>query len=223
MKLELQRIEATVDQTIADKNNNGKRPAIEKNKTYSFDLLPKTPSMQSGCRTIDTAHRHTTPSKAAIPPIQPRSEENRSKTPALPKLKTPRLSTHQNATNPELAINLLQEIQGVVTGWQLSLQQVHAEIQDLYAEGPIVDGWLESNPPGGGSPVPAAGYRLCRLQSDGQLWFCPCPPDQVATVSVAIARYHQLRQLLGRKQDLESRLTQLSETLVIVRGQLREA
>lgn len=208
MKLELQRIEATVDKVIADQSNNVKRPAIQKNPTYSFDLLSVTPPP---------------PSKATIPPIQPRSPENQSKKLALPKLKTPRLSTHQNAANPDLAINLLQEIQGIVTGWQQDLQQVHAEIQDLYQEGPIVDGWLESNPPGGGLPGEAAGYRLCRLESDGKLWFCPCPPDQVAPVSVAIARYHQLRQLLGRKQDLESRLTQLSETLIIVRGQLREA
>ena len=206
MKLELDRIEATVEQIIAGKNNNVKKSAIQKNQTYSFDLLPKTPPEI----------------KATIPPIQPRSEENRSKTLALPKLKTPSFSSHQNAANPDLAINLLQEIQGVVTGWQLSLQQVHREIQDLYAEGPIVDGWLESNPTAGGQLDEAAGYRLCRLESDGKLWFCPCPPDQVATVSVAIARYHQLRQLLGRKQDLESRLTKLSEALVIVRGQLRE-
>ncbi len=86
-----------------------------------------------------------------------------------------------------------------------------------------MDGWLESNPTGGGKLDVAAGYRLCRLESNGKLWFCPCPPDQVATVSVAIARYHQLRQLLSRKQDLESRLTQLSEALVILHGQLREA
>ncbi|MBO1345907.1 MAG: hypothetical protein EBE86_000205 [Hormoscilla sp. GUM202] len=207
MKLELERIEATLAQIIAEQNNNVKRSAIQKNQTYSFDLLPKTPPKI----------------KATIPPIQPLSQENRSKTPALPKLKTPSFSSHQNAANPELAINLLQEIQGVVTGWQRDLQQVHAEIQDLYREGPIVDGWLESNPTGGDKLDVAAGYRLCRLESDGKLWFCPCPPDQVATVSVAIARYHQLRQLLGRKQDMESRLTQLSEALIILHGQLREA
>jgi len=202
---QLERIEATVDKIIADQKNNVKRSAIGKNPTYSFELLPKTPPEI----------------KATIPPIQPRSQDNRSKTPALPKLKTPSFSSHQNAANPDLAINLLQEIHGVVASWQLSLQQVHAEIQDLYREGPIVDGWLESNPPADGRQSEAAGYRLCRLESNGKLWFCPCPPDQVATVSVAIARYHQLRQLLGRKQDLESRLTQLSEALVIVHGQLR--
>ncbi|MBC6424452.1 MAG: hypothetical protein GDA43_22500 [Hormoscilla sp. SP5CHS1] len=207
MKLELERIEATLAQIIAEQNNNVKRSAIQKNQTYSFDLLPKTPPEI----------------KATIPPIQPLSQENRSKTPALPKLKTSRLSSHQNAANLDLAINLLQEIQGVVAGWQRDLQQVHAEIQDLYGEGPIVDGWLESNPPGGGQQDESAGYRLCRLESNGKLWFCPCPPDQVATVSVAISRYHQLRQLLGRKQDMESRLTQLSEALIILHGQLREA
>jgi hypothetical protein len=37
---------------------------------------------------------------------------------------------------------------------------------------------------------------------------------------MAIARYQRLRLLLSRKQYLETRLSQLAETLVTVHGQL---
>ena len=50
----------------------------------------------------------------------------------------------------------------------------------------------------------------------------PVPPEQVPSVSMAIARYQQLRQLLERKQKLESRLNQLAETLVVLYGHIKE-
>jgi hypothetical protein len=147
-------------------------------------------------------------------------------------------------------MSLLQEIEVIVAGWQQELQQVVRQIQDVYLEGPIVDGWLESHtqkPEAGGEKLsvaevdrlmdyidasfnsedvkvtyqsPRAGYRLCGLDEDGQFWFRPCPPEQVPTVSVAIARYQKLRLLLSRKQDLETRLTQLAETLVVLHSHL---
>ncbi|UBF28411.1 hypothetical protein K9N68_11365 [Kovacikia minuta CCNUW1] len=148
--------------------------------------------------------------------------------------------------------------------WQDELQQVLRQIQDLYLEGPIVDGWLESythqegeapafrhadvdclmdyvekmrgsipstipaeTPSPSSGEVPqagqhdaSAGYRLCGLNEDGQLWFRHCPAEQVPSVSLAIARYQRLRILLSRKQHLESRLSQLAETLVGVHGKL---
>jgi hypothetical protein len=44
----------------------------------------------------------------------------------------------------------------------------------------------------------------------------------VASVSIAIARYQQLRQFLGRKQKLENRLNQLAETLVVLHGHIKQ-
>jgi hypothetical protein len=67
----------------------------------------------------------------------------------------------------------------------------------------------------------STGYRLCGLDASGTVWTRPCPPDQVASVSMAIARYQKLRQLLGRKQYLETRLSQLAETLVVLHGHLQ--
>ena len=74
------------------------------------------------------------------------AQENGSKTPSLPKLKTPSFSSHRHGANPALAMNLLQEIQETVAGWQIELQNILKQIQDIYLEGPIVNGWLESNP-----------------------------------------------------------------------------
>jgi hypothetical protein len=65
-------------------------------------------------------------------------------------------------------------------------------------------------------------YRLCGLDTDGQLWSRPCPAEQVPYVSLAIARYQKLRILLGKKQALENRLQQLVQTLTLLHGQLEE-
>ncbi len=183
------------------------------------------------------------------------------KTPALPRLKTPSFSSHRNAANPTLAMGLLKELETIVASWQEELQRVLQQIQDLYLEGPIVDGWLESYAHQDGEapefrhadvdclmdyvekirthsskePLPtstspygeklqpeasSAGYRLCGLNEDGQLWFRHCPAEQVPAVGMAIARYQRLRLLLSRKQYLETRLEQLAETLVMVHSRL---
>ncbi|MBW4611355.1 MAG: hypothetical protein KME22_30230 [Hassallia sp. WJT32-NPBG1] len=181
------------------------------------------------------------------------TQDSDGRSPALPKFKTPSFTSHRNAANPALALNLLQEIQESVSLWQKELQKIVKQIQDIYIEGPIVNGWLESQPresePGGTATLRHAevdrlmdyveeicaaqentsyqsartGYRLCGLDSSGQVWSRPCPPDQVPIVSVAIARYQKLRQLLGRKQYLETRLSQLAETLVVLHSHIQQA
>lgn len=197
-------------------------PTPQKHPAYSFNLLP--PSI-------------ATPSTAIPSQIKSWSHKEESKTPILPKFKTPSFTSHQNAANPALAVSLLQEIQAIATGWQTQLQDIVRQIQDLYLEGPIVDGWLESNVPqvpeklrsqrqqgegNRGDRHPHPGYRLCGLDENGKAWSRLCPPDQVASVSMAIARYQKLRQLLNRKQELENRLVRLAETLVILHGNLRQ-
>ncbi|OUL23137.1 hypothetical protein BV372_30250 [Nostoc sp. T09] len=181
------------------------------------------------------------------------TQEIGGKTPSLPKFKTPTFSNHRHGANPGLAMNLLKEIQDHVAGWEKELQKILKQIQDIYLEGPIVNGWLESNPKetdqGGKATLRHAevdrlmdyveeicaagakvsydsagtGYRLCGLDASGKVWTRPCPPDQVPAVSMAIARYQKLRQLLGRKQYLETRLSQLAETLVILHSHIQQA
>ncbi|MHC5728459.1 MAG: hypothetical protein ACYTXY_30970 [Nostoc sp.] len=180
------------------------------------------------------------------------AEDNGSKIPSLPKLKTPSFSSHRHGANPALAMNLLQEIQETVAGWQTELQNILKQIQDIYLEGPIVNGWLESNPQeseAGGTATlrhaevdrlmnyveeicatggkvsyesSVSGYRLCGVDDTGKVWSRPCPSDQVPNVSMAIARYQKLRQLLGRKQSLETRLSQLAQTLVVLHGHIQQ-
>ncbi|MEA5598875.1 hypothetical protein [Rivularia sp. UHCC 0363] len=180
------------------------------------------------------------------------AQDEQLKPPSLPKFKSPNFSSHHNAPNPALASNVLVEIQEIVAGWQTELHKIVRQIQELYLQGPIVNGWLESHEK---DPEPEAtatlrhaevdrlmdyveeicaalpepslksnrtGYRLCGLDDSGEVWCRPCPPEQVASVSMAIARYQQLRQLLGRKQKLETRLNQLAETLVVLHGHIKQ-
>lgn len=178
------------------------------------------------------------------------AQQHGERRPTLPKLKSPSISNHRHGANPALAMNLLHEIETIVANWQQELQTIVRQIQDLYLEGPIVDGWLDShdrkveegqqqvrqanadrlrdyveesfNQPNAKVTYqsPRTGYRLCGLDANGQYWSEPCPPDQVASVSLAIARHQKLKQLLSRKQDLETRLCQLAETLVVMHSHL---
>ena len=65
-------------------------------------------------------------------------------------------------------------------------------------------------------------YKLCGVDAVGQVWSRPCPVEQVPSVSIAIARHQRLRQLLGRKQSIENRLSQLAETLVMLHSYIQQ-
>ncbi len=241
MKKDLRRIEETLLQL--NKKVPSLSTSIEQPETphqaVSFDLHTKPPKAISTEVSVEPIPVRHAPATAEPKPLN------------LPRLKTPSFSSHRNAANPSLAANLLQDLLTIVESWQTELAQVLRQIQDLYLEGPIVDGWLESHTgeplgdvstlrhaevdrlmdyiekicaaPIPGDPNRCAGYRLCGLNPDGQLWSYPCPPDQVPSLSLAIARFHKLRQLLDRKQDLETRLGQLAETLVVMHGRLKNS
>lgn len=160
-----------------------------------------------------------------------------------------------------MAIKVLRDICTAVDGWHQSLRQILLDIQALYLEGPMVEGWLEAITPSaepakvgqsfdptvlrhadpqdlGGyvdrlcnqadastsrlseGPPSAGAYRLCSLDSDGQLQCQPCPADQLLSVSQAIARHQRLRQLLNDKQYLEAKLKRAVESLSQVRSDL---
>jgi hypothetical protein len=237
MKPELQRIETALNQLA--------QPISTENQRTSATVKQPTERTQSA------KERRGDPSfSVAVQPFPARNHQG--KTPTLPKLKPVSISEHRHAANPALATTLLQEIQEIVERWQKELQTTVRQIQDIYLEGPIVDGWLESHPrepeegvetvrPTEGdrlmdyveeevnqsntqvtceTPRTGNGYRLCGLDTDGQFWSRPCPADQVPSVSLAIARYQKIRQLLNRKQVLETRLTQLAETLIVMHGHI---
>jgi len=171
----------------------------------------------------------------------------------LPRRKRPSFSRHRHDANPALALKVLQDIHIAVEAWHGELKQTVQQIQALYMEGPIVDGWLEvvedssgsSSPevsaamlrhadpqelsgyvehlyqstgngqdePGKATQQGTPNYRLCSLDADGQLNCIPCPPEQLSTISLAIARHQRLRLLLDQKQYLEARLKRTVEVL----------
>ncbi|MEC4885676.1 MAG: hypothetical protein SAL70_30825 [Scytonema sp. PMC 1070.18] len=259
MKAAVKRIEATLHALDKSSAPSLTEPESSTKRSLSFRISVGTPEQTSNTEGTDT------PSVEEVV-MQPEKEslftngtsvqsfpaqEIGCKAPSLPKLKTPSFTSHRNAANPALATNLLQDIQETVASWQKELQKIVRQIQDIYLEGPIVNGWLESHngePETDGTATlrhaevdrlmdyveeicasngkvsnqsPRTGYRLCGLDSSGKVWSRPCPPDQVPSVSMAIARHQKLRQLLGRKQYLETRLTQLAETLVILHGHIQ--
>jgi hypothetical protein len=71
-----------------------------------------------------------------------------------------------------------------------------------------------------GSELGRPGYRLCSLDSDGRVQYFPCPPEQLSTISLAIARHQKLRQLLDHKQFLEAKLKRTVEIMTTSRNNL---
>lgn len=142
--------------------------------------------------------------------------------PALPKLKgTTLVSHHRHGANPHFVLDVLQGLQGHALQWVGQLQDVQREIQNIYLEGPLVNGWLESATTGqreetGTVLTPAemkGGYCLCGLDEFGKLWSKACPVEELPAVSVAIARYHRLKKLLTKKQGIEDKLKGLTKSL----------
>ncbi|WP_017297739.1 hypothetical protein [Nodosilinea nodulosa] len=182
-----------------------------------------------------------------------------SNLPLLPRRKRPTFSRHRHDANPALAVKVLQDIQMAVETWHQDLKQTVQQIQTLYMEGPIVDGWLETIDAQSGQPAPLdaallrhgdpqdlsgyverlyqsldsppqpaapgtdlgrPGYRLCSLDSDGRVQHFPCPPEQLSTISLAIARHQKLRQLLDHKRFLEAKLKRTVEVMTTSRDTL---
>ncbi len=247
MKKELRRIEETLLQLNKKVPTLSTAPTPEPLSTHqavSFDLHTKPPKANAKRDGIIEP-------EISEPPILETTTDTELKPLNLPKLKTPNFTSHRNAANPSLASSLLAEMQAITESWHTDLNQTLRQIQDLYLEGPIVDGWLESHsgqplgdlstlrhaevdrlmtyieeicaaPIPGTKDAPKAGYQLCGINADGQRWSYPCPAEQIPSLSLAIARYHKLRQLLDRKQQLENRLNELAKTLVGLHGKMKD-
>lgn len=196
-------------------------------------------------RTRSRPRPQTPPSVKLSSPHQPQSINRLAPLPNESQ-RGGQMVTNRQDSNPALAIHLLREIEEVVVGWQRELKQILVELQNLYLEGPMVNGWLESDEtlPNTGATaahpypnqtaayptyqgrvsyeVPRPGYRLCGRDEHGKVWVKICPPEQVSAVSMAIARYQKLCQLLKKKQGLEHRLSNIAQTLVRVHSKLKQ-
>jgi hypothetical protein len=147
--------------------------------------------------------------------LEPRDGAAIARSPDLPDfVATVSESSRQQAmATPALAANLLGDLQYRVEEWTLALQQTLQQIQAVYAEGPVVEGWLESS---------GSLYRLCGVNEEGQPWYRPCQPDEILDISLSIVRYQRLQQLLSHQRSLEIRLTYLTETLLSTYSKLAE-
>jgi hypothetical protein len=171
-------------------------------------------------------------------------------TPILPKVTASTGSDRRHAANPEFTLDLLQEIQQMVINWQQELQSLHQQIEDIYRQGPMINGWLESHSRENSerpitslrhadieelmsyieklseedtdSNLSPVAYKLCGLDEQGKLWSKPCPAEQIPSVSLAISRYQKVKQLLKRKQILEQKIIQLGENLIVCSTNLQE-
>ena len=169
MKPDLQRIEATLGQMqgmIAPQSEPGRSidspPSQARSRTLEVFPLPNQPLPKISTAPRSERVEQSQPpllSRLApqvsdgikLPPcqsaetVQPFPVQRQNATPVLPRSKPPSITHHRHASNPGLAVTLLQEIEARVQGWQQELEQIVQQIRSLYAEGPIVDGWLESS------------------------------------------------------------------------------
>lgn len=165
-------------------------------RTYSFEI--GAAKCNASEKTVSGTSSSSTPYK------QLAAQQSSDKVPVLPKFEPGGDSTSCST--------FLQNQHVTPTTSETELQQIVRQIRDLYLEGPIVDGWLESYPQAeqlGEQPI---GYRLCGLDPNGQMWSHHCPVNQLASVSIAIARYQKLQQLLERIRNDARRLATASLT-----------
>lgn len=174
--------------------------------------------------------------------------------------------SQRHEVNPAIALSLLKDVQTTIGMCQAAQRQIIQALQMLYAQGPMVDGWLQSSQPinpdqprregaddailrhgdidtlmryvealeqgceesAGEECIEAAmdnsttQYQLCSLKEDGSVQSQVCPPEQMAAVSVAIARYQKFKQLMSQKQLIETKLEQAVESLTGLRNRLQQ-
>lgn len=236
MKHSLNRIEAL---NSLEARTTSKPRLDSRKRAYSFEIR-RAPQKQETAEqtTSDFPNLSEGTSSSTGVSLHPDSGKNRSVKIILPEFNFNRDSRGNKAVNPASEMNQAQEIQ-TVAACESQLRQIVHQIENLYMEGPIVDGWLEFCTPTSApittlhhdsvnhlinngeevigfdpeiatNELSSVNYRLCGLDASGQKWAYPCPPDQLLSVSVAIARYQKLQQLLQQKQYLETRLKSIN-------------
>ena len=103
----------------------------------SFDILSSNKAPNSFDLKVDLAPEESGDRVPQFPKLELQDIH-------LPKPKSVTLTPHRNAPNPALAALLLQDMLTIVITWQQELATIGQTIQNIYLEGPILDGWLES-------------------------------------------------------------------------------
>ncbi len=219
---------------------------------------------RSPVRPLSGYPKLSVPNSGSLPLEQPLSVSTKPEPGTLSNLPTIHLSQsslQEQLPVPLTAMNLLRDIEAKIIGWQSALHQVLAQTRQLYQEGAMIDGWLESvteEPQGrrsqrasrnrqhptplrpsvrgnnartaydhscaGGSVgeyTPGFIYYVCGYTESGEIWSRPCPPEQVASVSLAISRYQKLQELLRQKRAIEHHLAELAQTILEFHGRVQ--
>jgi hypothetical protein len=246
MNRQLKRIEQTLQRLEKTPSSIVAVPSAPqpKHSSVSFDLQRSTLPVQDQISSTAsdpvqsfmptmTEPEGTPPAKFQLPNFANQAPGNRG------------FSRHQNGSNPDIALNLVQEILANIVTDRTELTTIGNQIQLIYREGPIVDGWLEcstqkmenttqvlrhaavddlldyvaemAQDPGKSHPE----YRLCGIHADGKTWSCPCPPEQIASISLGISRHQKLQPLLLRKTVLEKHLGLVAEEVVKLQSRLQ--
>ena len=231
MKSGLKRIEATLHELTRESTTSYPKAtaAQKRSHIYSFEIKSAVqkndspPTLDPGTLLAQNSEQH---------PIQ----KSANREPKLPPINFPSQASDSSISQPVLKVKDTSPSQGGASDFVLKtdviadkaqLREVVRQVQELYLEGPIVDGWLESSPctseprtvtlsnestnvyrfeKGVTCEPLRPNYRLCGLNASGQKWSHPCPLEQLPSVSIAIGRYQRLLQLLEYKQYLETRL-----------------
>jgi len=223
MKADLEKIAAALKKLESVNSNSHPQPA--KSQPSANNIVQEEKSDNNSAST------------KAIPPIS--VQQSPRKTPTLPAFSSPSVSDRLSI---KPAIPSTEQLKADDSNDPVLLlaqeQEIVQQIQELYQEGSIVDGYLESYHPSAPEQdlivyeatqqsvyveavgtvrkitceAPRSAYRLCGVHPSGQKWAYPCPLEQLASVSMAIARYEKLVQLLERRQAVTTRLSKLPNT-----------
>jgi hypothetical protein len=187
MKFGLQRIGAMLEQlnTQNDLPHTSTSSAGNRSRSTLPGAATPQPSTDPLPQLLHSTHRQPNLSPpqaeetAVSDTVQPFQAQDSSL--SLPKSKAVSVSSHRHAVNPNLAMSLLKDIETTIVDWQLQLEQTILQIQAVYADGPIVEGWLESqaNETRPSSPAGVATLRHGEVDRLMDYVEAICNPQQV--------------------------------------------
>lgn len=126
-----------------------------------------------------------------------------SKVPKLPPTDDGEANSLRYAVNPAVALNALTDIYQHVQQYQVQLRQLVHRIQRIYAEGPVVSGWLASE----ASLHAAVNYssRVTQREFSSESLTSPSHPSpQGEPMDIALFRHGDADDLMDYLSALES-------------------
>lgn len=136
---------------------------------------------------------------------------------SLPPIHTEAFVSQRHEVNPALALNLLNDIRVEILQWQAQLRKVVQALRLLHAQGPMVEGWLESSIEASAGSSSSEVALLRHGEADALMQYVESLDPHVQP-PVAQPSVHQPIDLgaAGNRPVAEYRLCQLDEN-----GQVR--